>query len=152
MNSNSPLNAGRGVLLALALGMCAGCGRGDDLPRAAVHGKVTLDGQPLAAGAITFTPTSKEGGPVVGARIENGEYELSTAEGPGAGTLKVAITADQQLSFELDDPRQFASHAAEIPPGNPVPARYNTQTELERTAEAGAEHEWNFDLVATPVP
>src|SRR5437868_13520177 len=60
----------------------AGCGQGgDNLPRQAVSGKVTIDGQPLDTGEITFVPTAGAGaGPAAGGKVENGAYSISRAD------------------------------------------------------------------------
>jgi len=56
-------------------------------PLARVHGKVTVNGLPLRGGFIVFAPDEKRGnrGPLSHARIQDdGSYELSAKDGPGA--------------------------------------------------------------------
>ena len=57
------------VLSALGLAGCSGSS-GDDLPREAVSGTVTLDGAPLPSGSISFSPDG--GGRGRGGRHDHG--------------------------------------------------------------------------------
>jgi hypothetical protein len=85
---------------ALSLGLAAGgCGGAtDDLPREAVHGKVTIDGEPLAKGAIRFVTATPGAGRVieVGELIRDGEYSIPRANGPVPGTYHVTITEEAE--------------------------------------------------------
>jgi hypothetical protein len=91
----------RGLALAAGalLGAAAGCGGGGEklLP---VRGKVTLDGQVLTVGAVSFRPDAARGnaskhvptGPIAA----DGTYELITLKRQGAppGWYKVVVFAD----------------------------------------------------------
>lgn len=94
-----PLRKGCG-LLTLGL-MVAGCGAPiDDLPREAVHGKVTLDGEPLAKGAIRFQ-TATPGATraiEIGDLIRDGEYSIPADRGPVPGAYRVTITEEAAAS------------------------------------------------------
>lgn len=67
-----------------------------DQPRLKVTGRITLDGQPLNRGWITFIPTG-EGAqfrPIVATHIshnDDGRYELPAADGPVPGSYRVEI-------------------------------------------------------------
>src|SRR5437870_5452155 len=78
----------------LALGVSAvlfwngGCG--DSGPqRAPIKGKITIAGQPLAAGQILFVPIAPTVGPATSAAIKNGEFALKKNQGPIVGTHRV---------------------------------------------------------------
>src|SRR5208283_2687246 len=60
------------LLVACALASC-GCGR-PRYPSSTVTGKVSIDGEPVPKGYITFSPLSGTNGQVVGAPIAKGEY------------------------------------------------------------------------------
>src|SRR5689334_16793809 len=81
-------------LLFSAIGLVApGCsGSGDELPREAVSGTVKLDGQPLANGAIQFTPDSG-GATSGGSTITDGQYSIEQENGLVPGSYKVAVNA-----------------------------------------------------------
>ncbi len=103
--------------------VCAGCGDGDRPDLAPVHGRVTLDGQPLASARLEFQPT----GPwrtSMGLTDAAGNYELiyiRDERGAAVGTHRVRITTVGRAEGE-----------AEI-----VPAKYNEQTELQREVARG---------------
>jgi hypothetical protein len=83
---------------ALSIGLVAGgCGgAADDLPREAIYGKVTVDGEPLARGAIRFQTSTPGAGRVieVGELIRDGEYAIPRDSGPVPGTYRVTITEE----------------------------------------------------------
>jgi hypothetical protein len=85
------------LFAALALwGVVLGCGSGakSPIPLKKVTGSVTIDGQPLEAGTITFMPvtgTNSSTGEIV-----QGKFTLSTFskdDGAPAGDYKVAVMA-----------------------------------------------------------
>ena len=105
-----------------------------------VQGTVTLDGEPLANASVVFIP---ENGRPAGATTDSqGHYVLTFTEGREGATLgkhKVQI--------------RTARDPSETPSGEPIPAvpetipmKYNAQTELEFTVEAGKPNIANFDL------
>ncbi len=118
------------VVLIIFLG-AAGCSRGDWPRLAPVHGKITLDGKPLARAGILFAP-EKGGRESTAVTDAEGNYTLKyfrDAMGAKIGVHNVHIST-------------FDPHA-----GRPelVPANYNVNSELQRTVVAG-ENELNFDL------
>ena len=52
--------------------LLVGCGAGNS--NGAASGEVRIDGAAVPRGYITFTPSAKDQGPVVGAPIEDGKY------------------------------------------------------------------------------
>jgi hypothetical protein len=117
------------LCVMLVLAAFAGCGKSAS-QIAPVHGRVTLDGQPLPHTAVVFrTPGQSSSG---GRTDENGNYELIYKRGlKGApiGMNHVTILEDTQVTHK---PQR-------------VPARYNEESELEREVKAG-DNEINFDL------
>ena len=109
--------------LAILL-VSAGCGSSGP-PRAAIHGRVTASGQPLAAGRILFTPVHPNKGPATSARVVNGEYQLTTKDGPIVGANCVQVEADLNLGFELDDEAAFAQRGGAPLPPQPIPPEFN---------------------------
>jgi len=69
------------TLLVLA---AAGCGSSQT---ASLSGTVTLNGEPLAKGHISFTPDDDQGG-TAGADVENGRYQIANLK---PGTYHVQI-------------------------------------------------------------
>lgn len=128
----------------------AGCGpKGPEL--GTVTGKVTLDGKPVANGLVTFTPQAK-GGASVGKTDANGQYELLCLDRKGAliGQHKVTVTTLQEAAavtgMRSDSPEymkqaasatsQSAYNTAKVV--EPIPARYNTKTELVKEVKSGS--------------
>jgi hypothetical protein len=79
------------ALAALLLSALMGCQR---QPSSIVTGSVTVDGQPLAYGAISFVPTDGTG-KTAGALIENGRYRVAVVS-PGAKLVQVIASAPPQ--------------------------------------------------------
>src|SRR5688572_27608136 len=105
----------------------AGCGSSGP-PRAAIHGRVTAGGQPLAAGRILFTPIAPNKGPATTARITAGEYQLTVKDGPVVGKNRVQIEADLNFGFELDDEAAVAQRGGVPLLPNPIPPEFSTQS------------------------
>ncbi len=61
-----------------------------DVKRAAVKGKITIDGEPLSWGTVTFT-SDIPGAPVAGAIARRGAYSIPAARGPVQGLNRVTI-------------------------------------------------------------
>src|ERR1700736_514883 len=78
--------AGWTVVLAVSLLAMAGCGR---RPVSSVSGSVNYEGQPLAYGAIRFTPADGAA-KSSGATIENGHYEVVDVP---VGSVIVQVTS-----------------------------------------------------------
>jgi len=118
-------------LALVALGVVAlsilaiGCQGGDGMQRVPVSGTVTLGGPPLANGSITFLPVGD--GVSAGGMIENGKYEIPPDKGPVPGSYTVEVNASEPTGETIIDP----AGGIEVPQvRNPVPARYNRNTEL----------------------
>jgi hypothetical protein len=115
------------LLFLLLTVACLGCGsKSSTLAR--VHGKVELDGRPLAKGNISTIPTAGRGARGL---IENGEFELSTFstnDGATPGVHQVAILAYENTGG-----------GAESGPSKPlVPQRYLNAATSELTIEVKA--------------
>ena len=113
------------ILLGVA---CAGCG--STSPVAKVHGKVEIDGRPLATGFIVTRPNSGRGAKGV---IKDGEFELGTyTDNDGAllGTHAVGIVANE--------PSQGSGPEAKAGKSL-IPARYNSpdSSQLSIEVESG---------------
>lgn len=108
----------------VVIALMAGCAK-SGLDVAPVHGRVTLDGQPLQYAVVTFQPEGKS--PASSGTDKDGHYELIYKRGiMGApiGTSRVTILLDIQQS-----------HRPQLKP----------QTDLTREVKPGP-NEFNFDL------
>ena len=91
---------------------------------ASVSGSVTLDGQPLTTGMVSFYPAG-DGTPATGSIDSSGNYSLSTGTDIGLAPGKyIAIVVATK-----DPPQLYDKTGAEIPPIPITPAKYgNTNT------------------------
>ncbi len=133
-----------GGLFAVAL-LCCGCGKGGDpgvqATRAKVSGKISYAGKPLQKGTIVFDAGAGTQPAVLD--ILDGKYEgLVTI-----GKNRVMINSTKQTTpRELygkdgpgyDDPIEV----------NMLPARYGTESKVNREVAATGSNEFNFDLEA----
>jgi hypothetical protein len=138
--------AGAAALIAALL--LSGCGSGDGVSRVPVGGEVSVDGAPMKAGTIRFIPNGATTGPAAVATIKEGKFELPQAEGPVPGSHRVEIEAIDYLDFALDDEQAYAKRAAggKPMPKNPIPARYNRQSELTAQLPDEGNRELKFQL------
>jgi hypothetical protein len=111
----------RFVLLGMMV-LC-GCSQGTRPPLGDVHGKVTLDGKPLANAGVVFQPEGR-GRSSMCVTDADGNYVLNyirDVQGAAIDWHAVRITAGDPLTGKPE----------------PVPARYNAATELRRQVVAG---------------
>jgi len=123
------------------LSLLTGCGGSDLCP---VSGTVTLKGQNLDQGTITFVSAGGDGAQAsVG--ITNGQYALDEAKGLKPGKYRVSIDSPDG---KTPDP---SSDAAPGPSGNfssvnRIPAKYNTASQLEVEVKKGEPNVFNFTI------
>jgi hypothetical protein len=133
MNARLVLTLAPGFSLALLAAGCGG-GAGDGLPRQPVAGTVTIDGQPIASGLITFRPKNGPE-PVATAVIEDGEFSLARHEGPVPGPHAVSVWAREATGRKVPDPYDPENLVDEVK--DIVPPRYNLSTELSAEIAEG---------------
>ncbi len=123
--------------LILALVGCGGGGGtvSDNLPRTAVSGTVTLDGQPLAQGNILFDPAERGPGTTLATgEIKDGKFSIEQPLGPVPGKYKVLISSVPPVTIAAgEDPGTQPKMDPEK-----VPAQYNSKTTLTQDVAAGA--------------
>ncbi|RCS46331.1 carboxypeptidase regulatory-like domain-containing protein [Bremerella cremea] len=114
-----------------------GCAEQDYGDLGKVTGTVTVDGQPYSGALVTFTP--EEGRPSRGMTDAAGNYELiyiRDTKGAEPGKHLVAITTvppEQPDDYKGPEFRE------------PIPAKYNVRSELDRTVELGP-NTFDFEL------
>jgi hypothetical protein len=112
--------------------------------RQGVSGKVTLAGQPLKAGSITFFPMENQG-TQSGAGIENGAYTVPRQSGLKPGKYRIEITAG--------DGRTPSNEEAGNPGGSTnivsvdlVPEDWNTKSKKEVEVKATGPNTFDFEI------
>jgi hypothetical protein len=138
------------IMATVALTGPIGCGGPDDnLPRQAVSGKVTFEGQKVEKGSIQFIPTGQDQATGVGAMIEGGSYSIARAQGPVPGLYKVVINAPDLGSASAAG----AEGAGELLGNGPaqvrrelIPKKYNIASTLTAEVKAGEANIFDFEL------
>jgi len=134
---------GKLVLMGLALATIfggVGCGAGGPKP-VKVKGKVTLDGQPLPGGMVTFFPEAVGGHQATAVTESDGSFSLttfSTGDGALPGQYKILVkyqdaATEDELQINPDKPdikaamerfQKSQKERAKRPPKFVVPAQY----------------------------
>lgn len=125
-----------------------GCG-GNPLGREDVTGSVTLDGQPLDQGLISFEPKLRGEGHVgSGTSIKDGRYVIPANKGIPAGEYLVRIH-----SAVMRNGPQASVGKGEMPGTGEggigierIPPQYNVRTKLSVTVTESGPNEFNFEL------
>jgi hypothetical protein len=144
----------RAVTAVLVFGsvLCTveGCA-GRDSNRAAVNGKVTVDGTPIAEGLISFLPIDIANGQPGGSPIQDGQYSISADKGLLPGEYQVQIRANRGTGKKVWDgmgdehwPASKKNYVEKME--SYIPARYNDRTTLKATIELGKTNTYDFDL------
>jgi hypothetical protein len=100
------------LLLALTV-FSAGCGGTKHVP---VTGQVTVGGQPLKSGTVTYHPDKEAGNTQPysdlphGTVDENGKYTLATGGKPGAPAGKYKVTVASTVPSNPKDPYSLPKH------------------------------------------
>ena len=124
------------VCLAGALFLCATLGCGSD-GMVVVSGSVTFDGQPLADGAVSFSPADKSVAPQ-GGRIRDGRFQLRCR--PGKYRIEILASRPKKEAKELTP--------GMTPLEQYIPAHYNDATSLEAEVSTKSRQEFTFDLLS----
>lgn len=133
------------IAAVIAASLVAGCGDRSNRPeRAAVHGRVTLDGQDISVGSIIFTPAAGSKGQPAGGAIQDGKYAIKAELGPTLGPQSVEIRCERKTGKKIQaamrDKGELMDETVEA-----IPAQYNQRTTLTYEVKSG-DNEKDFDL------
>jgi hypothetical protein len=131
------VKASSAVLLALGLLCGSGCDS-KGIRKVRIHGRVTLDGEPVPAGSVKFSPLDGQT-PTAGAVIQDGEYR---AEVP-LGRMRVEIRAARAVEQPKGPNAPQGPHAPVF--RESIPRQFNEQSQLTRDIEESTS-EVDFDL------
>jgi hypothetical protein len=118
----------RGACL-LGLTIFVGCGGGG--PGATVEGSVTLDGQPVQNGTISFVPADGKTASA-GGKIADGKYSVAVPPGPKRVEIAASKVVGQRPAYAGDPNSPMIDITESI-----IPPRYNAQSELTFEVKAG---------------
>ena len=131
-------------LLLILLG-CGGKSSGPAI--AAVKGKVTLDGAPLASGKIVFEEATP-GMPAAELDIIDGAYSGEVLV--GSKTVRISSYKDKDATL-AGSPKSAPKNAgttsmtAQV---NTLPAKYNTASKETREVKVGGPNEFDFTVTS----
>jgi hypothetical protein len=137
------------AIMAVGLLNLAGCSE-DDLPREAVSGSVTLDGNPLNSGVITFVPNGPDIPSQGGAPVVDGKYSIPRAQGLVPGKYKVVISSGEGRPEKKVDTATDMPGMPPIPAKQAIPPQYNAASILEASVTAGGKNQFDFNLTRGP--
>ncbi|MCA9249222.1 MAG: hypothetical protein KDA42_19000 [Planctomycetales bacterium] len=128
-------------LAAVLLALAAGCGESTD--RLHLHGEITYRGQPLEQGHITFLTTGPSSGPVCGAVIRDGKFDIPTAKGLKPGAYRVAISSPGGEAPQTPEEIAAGASARAL---EMLPPKYNGETTLTAEVTAAGPNQFDFHL------
>jgi hypothetical protein len=109
--------------------------------KSAVSGSVSLKGEPLNKGTITFLlPEAKT--PTAEALIENGKYALPAVSGLLPGKYRVRISAIEEFPIT---PEEYAAGKQPPPNRERIPAKYNTDSQ-EMVEVVKGKNQFDFQI------
>jgi hypothetical protein len=127
--------------VVISFGGCAGAPEGPALE--GVSGTVTLDGQPLKQGSISFSSGGASGGSV----IADGEFAIARAEGLPAGKYRVVIDAGDEVPVaRAPGPPGVSAARPKSERKRLVPKQYNEESTLTAEVKPGSPNVFEFAL------
>ena len=108
-----------------------------------MEGTVTYQGKPLEQGHITFLTTTGPPGPVCGAVIRNGSFDIPTEQGLAPGVYRVQVSSRGGIA-----PQTPEEIAAGVSPSalELLPAKYNDESTLTAEITPDGANELDFSL------
>jgi hypothetical protein len=103
-----------------------------------LEGTVSVDGQPLDQGYISFRPQSESPGTAAGGEIVGGKFLMPSQSGAYPGVYRVEITASRPTKNWI--PRVGFAAEQYIPP------QYNTASQLQAEVKEAGKNLFQFDL------
>jgi hypothetical protein len=103
-----------------------------------VSGTITVDGQPVTGGVISFVPAEGDGTPAT-SNIEGGRYEVRTMAGKKFVQVSAPRVVGKRKEYEGPD-----APLVEITEER-LPSKYNSRTELTFDVKAGRnKQDWSL--------
>jgi len=122
------------VALVFPVVFLAGCGGSGQ-----IEGTVTLDGQPVDGGTISFIGTGSQGN--AGGQIQGGKYSVESKLAPG--TYKVEIDWMKKTGKTI--PNKSDAGTTQDETKQVIPVEYNRQSKLTAEIKSGS-NTINFEL------
>jgi hypothetical protein len=123
----------------------AGCTNSNPQGRLAIEGEVTLKGQPLAQGSISFEPNgAQEVKTQSGGEIKDGKYTIAAPQGLVPGEYTVRIRSME----EVPDSRKNTGNPIEDQPilKDIIPPEFGSKSIQKITVEKGKQNQFDFKM------
>jgi hypothetical protein len=121
----------------LAVCLLAGCGSDDG--RQGASGSVTLDGEPLLKGILSFQPADGARANSAGGAVKDGKFDIPADMGLPPGKYRVFIKVFAETGRIIDDPLMGPTPEVKWVP-------INEAAGLEATVSAEGENHFEFKL------
>lgn len=132
------------LVVGLLCLVTAGCG-GGGVPTGTVYGKVTVDGQPLADGTISFNPLDGNT-PTAGGKITNGTYSVAVPRGNQKVLISSPKVTGSRKAYETDPNSKMVETYQET-----LPVKYTNPFETPLSVEVnGGSVKKDFELSSKP--
>ena len=118
----------------------------DSVKRVAVQGEVTLDGEPVSWGCITFQPDN-ENLPITALRVRNGKFQADANSGPIIG--RTAISFEASIWEKTQNPEDRVIQTDRLSPNDRV-GLYIDVRAGRNTGDGPAPSMLSFDLKSSP--
>ena len=113
-----------------------------------VQGEISLNGTPVEAGTISFSPQGENKDSRAAMPFQGGRYEIPVEKGLVPGKYLVQIFAEP-VESESIPPEQLIMNEGRTnfrPPVQPIPAKFNTKSDQIVEVTADGENEFNFPI------
>lgn len=79
------------AVIAGAVWYSMGASLGGEDPRREIYGQIKIEGKPVVAGKIVFTPVAGNEGPTATGEVSMGRFHIQTSQGPGLGKYMMKV-------------------------------------------------------------
>ena len=112
-----------------------------------IEGRVTIQGEPMSEGLITFEPLGTTTGPKISTVIDKGNYSISSSEGIQSGQFRVEVLGIPPgvKAMSNGDSHLNLSASTRVP-YREVASEFNFQSQLLATVERGVTNQFDFDV------
>ncbi len=121
-----------------------GCGGSEPAEPVQVKGQVTVSGKAIEMGEIAFAPIEGLVGPVLKAKIANGEYFVDPQQQGLPGKYAVTFSGKKRTGKKIPYPEYPGTLVDELV--KMVPNRFEKKAMLKQELKAGVNSGINFDL------
>jgi hypothetical protein len=134
-------------LFIITLLIClVGCTNSNPQGRVALEGDVTLNGQPLTQGNISFEPSGTQSERTQsGGLIKNGKYRIAAADGLVEGEYTVSIHAMEEIP-ETRKGNSTNPMDNQVEYRNIIPPEFGEKTTQKITVEKGKQNKFDFKM------